>query len=528
MSKDLTRAQKLELLEGAGFGQEKSPAVVADGEGAAQDITDDSIIPEPGEKVKEKSPTQGEILLQIVAGTGTSFFADEIADLYAVIPAGGHSELLRLDGGDFKLWLQSLYYGRTGKPISADALAQAIGVLGAKARFDGGGPRKLSTRVAEHDGAFWYDLTNGDWQAVKITPDGWNVSNSPPVIFNRYRHQAAQVMPRQPNGKGGVEKILNYINLREGSVLFLCWLVSCFVPDIPRAMPIFYGEKGAAKSTACEIIKAVLDPSALSTLTLQGDLRILAVSLQQHHFLPFDNVSYISEETSDILCRAITGSGIQQRKLHTNSDDTIFKFQRCLSINGINCAATRPDLLDRSILIELERISEDKRRELNDLMQNFEADRPAILGGMFGTLSEAMKIYPSVKLASLPRMADFARWGYAIGEALGGYGDMFVQEYERNRAAQNQEAINSDPVAFLVIEFMRGRESWSGTATNLYSELTFIASENKISTRGKSFPQDPARLSKRLNGIKSNLEMAGVNFEKSKSGERSVTFTRRS
>ena len=488
--------------------------------------SDNDAPPESNKEKAEEKPkqTQAEILLGLVEQNGAEFFADEIADLYAAIPVdagrsdGGHTEVLPLDGGDFRLWLQGLYFSRTGKPVSGDALAQAVGVLCAKARFGGGKPKKLSVRVAEHGGAFWYDLTNSDWQAVKVTPEGWGFADRPPVIFKRYRHQTAQIRPVTPSGRGGVEKILDYVNLKDNTVLFLCWLVSCFVPDIPHIMPIFYGEKGAAKSTACEILKSLIDPSALSTLTLQNDLRTLAVNLQQHHFLPFDNVSYIGEETSDILCRAITGSGIQQRKLHTNGDDHIFQFRRCLSINGINCAATRADLLDRAILVELERISKDKRRELCEVMQNFETDRAAILGGIFGTLSEAMKIYPTVKLNVLPRMADFTRWGYAIGEALGGYGKAFLAEYAINRGTQNQEAINSDPVATLVVEFMRGRDEWNGSPSNLYSELTALALTHNISTRSKSFPPDPARLSKRLNGIKSNLEGAGIGFEKDRSG----------
>jgi hypothetical protein len=199
-----------------------------------------------------------------------------------------------------------------------------------------------------------------------------------------------------------------------------------------------------------------------------------------------------------------------------------------MSLNGINCAATRADLLDRSILIELERIPENERRELNDIMQNFEADRAVILGGIFGTLSEAMKIYPGIKLEALPRMADFTRWGYAIGEALGGFGQSFLSEYAANRAAQNQEAINSDPVATLIIEFMQKRENWNGNASDLYKELTAIAFKHNINTRNKSFPPDTTRLSKRLNGIKSNLEAAGIEFEKDRSGNsRYIIFTKK-
>ena len=326
---------------------------------------------------------------------------------------------------------------------------------------------------------------------------------------------------------GDMTKILNYVPIKDSSFLFLCWLVSAFVPGIPHPMPIFYGEKGAAKTTTCELLKSLIDPSALKTITLTNDQRSLAVNLQQHWFLPFDNVSYINEDTSDTLCRAITGGGIQQRRLFTNAEDTIFTFQRVLAINGINNVATRPDLLDRAILMELRRISEDKRLELSSLQDAFERDNPAILGGIFDTLAEAMKIYPTVRLQQLPRMADFTRWGYAIGEALGkDGGKQFLGEYAANRAIQNQEAIASDPVATLIVAFMENQSEWNGTPTDLYKRLEFIAHDHGINTRNKSFPQDPPRLSKRLNGIRSNLEAAGINFERGKSGNRNLSLQR--
>ena len=528
MSEDLTRAQKLELLDEAGFGQDESPAVVGR-RGATQDITDDNIIAETDEKVKEKSPTQAEILLNIAEGMGAEFFADEIANLYAAIPVEGHTELLRLDGGDFRLLLQGLYYRRTSKPVSADALVQAVGIFSARARFEGSEPKKLNVRVAEHSSSFWYDLSNRIWQAVEVTPSGWRIVNKPPILFKRFKHQRAQVTPAP---SGDVSKIFKYIPIKQNPLLFLVLLCCYFIPSIPRPMLVIYGEKGSGKTTTSEFMKSLVDPSALSTLTLKNDERDLLVNLVQHHFLVFDNATYINEATSNELCRAVTGGGNQARKLYSDDDAVIFNFQRCVLLNGVSNIVTRSDLLDRSVLIEIERLKE--YRQIAAIRADFKRDKPEILGGIFGIISSAMQIFPHVNLDSHPlngclRMNDFSAWGYALAEAIEvDSGEKFLKEYAANKITQNDEAINSDPVAFLVIEFMRGRESWSGTATNLYSELTFIASENKISTRGKSFPQDPARLSKRLNGIKSNLEMAGVNFEKSKSGERSVTFTRRS
>ena len=470
---------------------------------------------EPSEKKSKENKQDGKVsqseqLLILLESMNIKFFHDEIKELYAAVPVDRHIEIRAINSQIFEIWLNGLFYKEVGKPISKDAVKQAFAVISAKALYDNPDPVKLSTRVAGSDNAFWYDLTSKDWQVLKITKDGWGIADNPPILFTRYRHQKRQIVPISG---GDINKILNYVNLGGNETLFLCWLVSCFVPDIPHAMPVIYGEKGAAKSTTSSLLKNLIDPSALDTLTLQNDQRSLAVNLLQHWFLPFDNVSYVNEEISDTLCRAITGGSILQRKLHTNFDEAILTFQRCLAINGINNVATRSDLLDRAILLELVRIADVNRRELAEIQANFEADQPSILGGIFDTLSKAMSIYPTVKLQCLPRMADFAKWGYAIGEALGvGLGQVFIDEYSANRIQQNEEIINNDPVLTLVVEFMRGKNEWYGLHSELYKKLEEIAEDFTINTRDKYFPKDATRLSMKLRGNKSNLENAGIAY----------------
>lgn len=452
-----------------------------------------------------------EQLIKLVEGNGVTFFHSDIKELYASIPVDEHKEVQSISSNDFELWLNGLYYKNIGKPISKEAVKQVLATLSAKALYENPNPVKLSVRIAEHDNAFWYDLTNANWQAVKINAGGWVVVDNSPILFNRYRHQAQQTIP---NRGGDINKIFDYVNIKENKTLFLCWLVSCFIPNIPHTANIIHGEKGAAKSTASAMLKSLIDPSALETLTLQNNQRTLAVNLQSHWLLPFDNVSFINEEVSDTLCRAITGGGIQQRKLNTNSEDVIFTFQRCIIINGINNVATRADLLDRSSLTELVRISDGERKELSEIMRNFETDKADILGGIFDVLVKAIAIYPMVKLQNLPRMADFARWGYAIGEALSGLGNQFLNEYMGNRQIQNEEAIACDPVAMLIVEFMRGKDYWSGLCAELYKKLYDIAPNHGINTNEKNYPSDAIRLAKRFKQIKSNLEAVGLQIEK--------------
>jgi len=458
---------------------------------------------------RESRRSQAEILLELAEDIGVTTLRDDMENAYVAFPEGSHRELWPLDSSYASAWLHRLYYKEVGTPIKNDALGQALSVLTAKALFDSPEPITLATRVASHDDALWYDLTHPEWKAVKVTAEGWEIVDNPPFLFYRYRHQSVQVIPEPA---GDVRKILQYINIKENTTLFLCAMIACFIPGIPHAIMVFHGEKGSAKTTACTLLKSLIDPSALETLTLEKDQRSLAVSLNQHLFVPFDNISHISVETSDMLCRASTGGGIQQRKLFTNGEDYIIKIQKCIAINGINIVATRPDLLDRALLLELERVPANERRELSKIMAKFQEDRASILGGVLDTLSKAMAIYPTLELSNLTRMADFATWCYAIGEALGGLGQTFLNEYEANQNIQNTEAINADAVATLIVALMNGCAVWHGRISDLRVELARIAPDYGIDPG--LLPRQPNGLSKRLKAIKSNLEAVGISFEK--------------
>ena len=67
----------------------------------------------------------------------------------------------------------------------------AINVLMAEAEF-GPGRKKLNLRVGvvyDDDGdgcTHYYDLTNPEWEAVRISADDWNIDMDPPIIFKKY------------------------------------------------------------------------------------------------------------------------------------------------------------------------------------------------------------------------------------------------------------------------------------------------------------------------------------------------------
>jgi hypothetical protein len=190
---------------------------------------------------------------------------------------------------------------------------------------------------------------------------------------------------------------------------------------------------------------------------------------------------------------------------------------RCIGLNGISVVATRPDLLERSILVELNRIEEGKRKQEKEVYEEFDKDLPFILGGIFDTLVQALALQPSIKLSKLPRMADFMVWGCAISEALGYKKEEFIDAYNKNIEDQTRVALNDNAVALAVILFMENRNEWSGTATKLLNDLN--KEDTFIEGYGSGFPKAANQLTKRLNELKVNLKSIGILYESINGGD---------
>ena len=168
--------------------------------------------------------------------------------------------------------------------------------------------------------------------------------------------------------------------------------------------------------------------------------------LNHNHVAFYDNVKHVPYWLSDEACKAVTGVGQTKRKLYTDDDDIVYEYKRCLGFNGINISLTEPDALDRSILIELNRIAKENRRVESEIIAEFMELRSKLLGYIFDVLVRALQIKPTVSLQDLPRMADFALWGEAISRAMGNKPWSSLMLIMKISDRQNIEAIEAHPL----------------------------------------------------------------------------------
>ncbi len=238
--------------------------------------------------------------------------------------------------------------------------------------------------------------------------------------------------------------------------------------------------------------------------------------MSHHYVVCLDNLRTLPGWASDDLCRAVTGSGFSKRQLYSNDEDILYFFHRTFIVNRIGIPGTSPDLLDRSIIIELERLSEKERKPIRDIFSEFHEKKGRLFGALLDALSAAMKIKDHVSLEELPRMADWCEWGAAVAEALGVGQDKFLQAYLENIKEQHRQILQSEPVGIAIAKFMENRHIWEGTPSELYREVVQIA-ENLSLRKEKEWPKAANAFSRRLDLLSHNLSKCGLQISMSRS-----------
>jgi hypothetical protein len=422
----------------------------------------------------------------------------------------------------FKRWLAYLMYEREQKAPGGEAVSSASTVLMGKAQKEGK-EYELFNRIAPLEDGILIDLCDENWRAIKVTKEGWEILDNPPIKFRRYKHQKPLCEPiraaTEADAATNALKLLDHVNIKNEAedkftrLAVVCTVISYLIPLIAHPIMVIYGPQGAAKSYLHKLVRRTIDPSSTEILTLPHDDNEIIQQLDHNWLCFYDNLTYLPSSASDIFCRAATGSGFSKRELYSDDDDVIYSFKRCVGLNGINPAARKGDLLDRSMLVAVTKIDVKDRKTEAEVDAEFEKDKALILGGFLSVLSLALRKYDDVKLEGYQRLADFHRYGCAIALALGRTAEDFTQAYESKVESQTDEALNAEPVGIAMLSFceryfaLDGKkhplhEKWEGTPALLYQQVTAHAESLGIRTDNHShWPKAPNAFSRKLNEI---------------------------
>ncbi len=466
------------LLEHAGDFGAAARALASQGHGSNErcstgDDAGDSDEQDGRDGQKKKRPSAAEELVSI-ALANFDLWHDPSGDGFA--SRGRESYPIR--GKQFRKLLVGEYLKRTASVPNGEALGNAVSVIDALATIDG--PEcEVFVRIGQHADRTYLFLGDQAGQVVEIDAEGWRLCDRPPVRFVRPSSMRALPVPERG---GDLDDLRRFINVGDDDsfALLLGWLAASLQADAPCPALVLTGEQGSAKSTTARVLKALIDQSAGPLRSEARDPRDLQIASRHSWLLCFDNLGRLTPWLSDCLCRLATGGGFATRELYSDSDEVIFDARRPVVLNGIEDIVSRPDLLERAVLLRHPAIAESKRRLEADLWAEFERERPRLLGALLDRLSAGLRQRPAVQLDRLPRMADFARLAVACEQAAGER-PTFLDAYSGNQRSGHELALEDDQLADTLRRFIDGLPdgAWQGTATELLAALTPLASDPK-------------------------------------------------
>lgn len=475
-------------------------------------------------KGRRRGPPQRDLLNALVDDGDVELWHDKEGKTYATYPHNGHRENSRLDGRSFKRWLEYSYYCVHGGGVSSQAYQEAVNALDARAYCDG--PcYQTSLRVAHMGGKVYLDLCDDDWRIIKVCADGWQVVDTPPSSLRFLRSQSMAALPEPVAGEG-IDRLRGLVNVESDNdfVLLVAWLVAALNGQAPYSILALTAEAGAGKTMLCDIARSLVDPSTAPSRSTSSNDRDLFIHAANAFAMVFDNLSHVPPWQSDAFCRLSSGGGFATRQLHTDSEETVFYAARPIVINGISELASRGDLAQRALTVELGSISESERRPASEIKTSFKSAQPAILGALLDGVSSVLRNLGSTELDQLPRMADFALVATAAEAGLGWQPGTFMKAYSENRDHTMKAAFESDIVARAIANWIRAErpdDGFEGTATELLAALDKTVDETV--RRRRSWPANPGVMGAALRRAKPLLEPHGFVIETGRNaGERVI------
>jgi len=519
----------------------------------AEDIGNVALIlssPTPGGKsmqttLQEKSGPSVADRLILYARKSGRFFHNADRDAFASVRVGKHTENYPVRSKSFRLWLQNEFWTREKRKIEErlaategalfegqataelpevvreQALGDAIGQVEALARFNTGAQEEVHIRVAPGgDGVVYIDLGDEDWRSVRIDRDGWRVvgSDETPVKFVRMNGMLPLPEPKRGGDAGQLRALLNLPEGEEGEKnwrLLLAWMSHAMLPfdsSGPYTMLVLLGPQGSAKTTAGTVIRNLIDPYEPASTGKPRDEHNVFIDAGSSWVMFLNNLSEVPGWLSDTLCRLTEGGGFKTRTLYENRNQELFKGARPVILTGISDVVTKGDLLDRSVIVNLERISDSNRRRERNIYEDARDARPEILGFLFSAMSAGLARVGDVQVEKSPRMADFNLWGIASEAALGGHEGSFSAAYTGARGDATQTALAAEQIAATLYRFagsFKQERPWVGTTTELLAELNDRESDESLK-RSRAWPKDASNLGRRLKGLAPSLAEVGV------------------
>lgn len=420
-----------------------------------------------------------------------------------------------------------------GQLLTAAAVDNALEVASAYAERQPAIPIHL--RAAYQDGAVYLDLADEGNHIVEVTSRGWSVHSSADrldfPLFRRSNATQALPIPTRGGSVDTLRKILRFKETDKRWLLIRGWLIGALFADVPRPMLWLTGAQGSGKSTRARMVLSIFEPTDALSREPGRNHRDDYTAAHSRFLVSYDNITSISASTSDWLCRIVTGVTDDKRGLYTDDDLLAGTIRR----SGVATSITLPhglgsDALQRLVLVEADRLPDDKRRTERQLWALFHTHHAAILGAILDDLVGVLANRDAARRTErLPRMADYGEVLTALDMHLGldGSASSHRAAYEESVNVTLADRAYEDPLIAALAEFVQDEgDEWSGSLKEL---LGVLDTRVGLTDRDASWPKNEAALRARLTKASEAMRSVGVVMgdARKSNGRRSRSFTYR-
>jgi len=355
--------------------------------------------------------------------------------------------------------------------------------------------KHINIRVCCHNNSIYIDMGNGTIR--KITGSKHDLIEKSSVKFLSSISTGAMTEPDIKNAD--IELLHKHININDSNFkVLLVAILNAFFTDTPHVLIALTGMAGSGKSTKHGLLMLLMDPSQNSLQDQFRHPQDLVIAAQHSHVIGMNNVSNLSDAMQNQMCTILSGGVSSTRQLYSNDDQVTNRLHNPMIINGIGNVIDREDLLERTILIPLKKISKHVRKTEKEVLVSFQDDWPAIMGGVCDTLSKVLLLKQDFETdEKLNRMADYHQLGIMVEEILGWEPGSFTKDYNKNIASAHGVVIDCSPLA-LALLVLEDYELFPFEGT--YSELL-----NLLKLHTNFTNMHPRKLTEELDRVRSAL-----------------------
>lgn len=457
-----------------------------------------------------KKESQVDVLLCMVEKQGHIPFRSVTGEAFIQVPKKDGFVNYPLKSEFYQMWLRNLYFQTYSRGTRGDMIQTVIETLASKA-YCQGKEYPVYNRFALYEGCLYYNLADEDSTVLCIDESGMKCCKEPPVRLVTRKSTRPQPIPKKGEAfRKLMKKYYHFASLSD-RILHNVILLVRLVTGIEQPIVIYKGPKGSSKTTSMEMDKRCLDISSNNVTVMPKNEEDFLLLLESQDIVCLDNMDYITKNQANIFCQAVTGAKAVKRKKYSDSELCEIDIQSTIYMNGIHLLSNRSDFLDRCVFLNMKAVSSDIRRSKKEVMDEFEADKPSILYGMFMCISKAIKIQPLIEVDIDDRLIDFIKWGCAVAEALGYGQEKFLKAYKENRTRLNEELLEEDEVAGAVMDYLGKFGKFEGAMSEFSAELSNMLYEKGMSA--SNHIRQPNHLSRRLKELETGLYHVGISVE---------------